>query len=164
MKQKYEEVINNMKYRIVYEAYLYRLVKSKIRFVETSKSFTYFATKLLILCMQKLNTYKLIVRDYQVLVMQTQYNSFIYKFKSLAKKLAHYTKNGILTQFIQEHNINEPEIQQILKNIKNHNDIMKYIDLSDLVEPQDEQKIQEKVKPQEKETLQLKEIAKLNIF
>jgi len=157
MKAKYEEIIDNTKYRIVYESYLYRLVQSKIRFVETSKSVTYFATKLLILCVQKLNTYKLIVRDYQVLIYERQYKSFIYKFKTLAKRLAYYMKNRILTQFIQEYSISEDEIQEILKNIKNQD--MKYIDLSDIVDPQSEQKLEEKRNPNEKEEIQLKEIA-----
>jgi len=159
MKAKYEEIIDNTKYRIVYESYLYKLVKSKIRFVEQSKSFTFFATRLLILCVQKLKTYKMLIRDRQVLVIETQYKSFISRFKTLAKHLAYYMKNKILTRFIEEHNVSEDEIQEILKSVKNPDPIMKYIDLSDLMDPQAQEQFEEKHNPTESETLQLKEIA-----
>jgi len=158
-KQKYIEIVDNQPYRIVYEAYLYKLVKSKIRFVEQSKSVTFFCTRLLVAAICKLNSYKLIRRDRQVLVIETQYKSFISKFKTLAKHLAYYMKNKILTRFIEEHSITEPEIQEILKSVKNPDPIMKYIDLSDLVDPQAQEQFEEKHNPTERESIQLKEIA-----
>ena len=159
MKAKYEEIIDNTKYRIVYESYLYKLVQSKIRFIEQNKTVTYFCTKLIIMAMTNINTYKLVVQDYKVLVYERQYKSFIYKFKNLAKRIAFYLKEKKLQAFCEEFNITESQINDIMKTIKNEEPIMKYLDLASIVEPIPEKKIEEKRIPEKKEVVQLKEIA-----